>query len=494
MEAGGDAFGRVPHAEVTAMMRRAAGGVQRRAARTPVAPGDQVWSIDMASEVDANADAWLVDVSARPSTSRAPLSARTENGTHGARAPAPRDSAVNKGHERPLRANAMDRLESWLGLRAAPAPGAPAARPPAAHAKTHARASRSSGSIDVLVHPVSPHDTLEGVALRYGADAHIVRRSNRLWPGDPVQMRDHVYVPVDACRLKPANADIHAAQRLPDGSLRRAQGGAGEADSGGTQRAPVSVASVEEDELQFFSRASGAAPRPRVSALHGDPGESGVDDLLRWDREQRNGPARAPKRDPLVPSPPAPPAAYAPDKAREQGEWRPNVWSFGAPRRTPRNGDASPSPAPTAGVQAPEPPLRQRAAASAAPERRPSPAPLIDLAESPDRHDSPLSRLDDLLRGPVTNPGAASNWVRPIHWGETLPVPPGAPPPAQQPTSARHMFQLFSDVVQGKVQVEDAMDAAMHELRAVTMGGDGGRGPERSGGGQRSGGSARRGR
>ena len=60
----------------------------------------------------------------------------------------------------------------------------------------------------VLIHPVAPTDTLSSLALHYGADIQVLRKSNKLWPGDPVQIRKVIYVPVDSCKHRPPNAEI----------------------------------------------------------------------------------------------------------------------------------------------------------------------------------------------------------------------------------------------------------------------------------------------
>lgn len=60
----------------------------------------------------------------------------------------------------------------------------------------------------VLIHPVAPTDTLPSLALHYGADIQVLRKSNKLWPGDPVQIRKVIYIPVDSCKHRPPNAEI----------------------------------------------------------------------------------------------------------------------------------------------------------------------------------------------------------------------------------------------------------------------------------------------
>ena len=57
---------------------------------------------------------------------------------------------------------------------------------------------------DVLVylHLVQPNDTLAGVTIKYNCPAATVRKANRLWPNDSIQIRKLIYLPVDACGVR----------------------------------------------------------------------------------------------------------------------------------------------------------------------------------------------------------------------------------------------------------------------------------------------------
>ncbi|EIW71958.1 hypothetical protein TREMEDRAFT_58102 [Tremella mesenterica DSM 1558] len=54
--------------------------------------------------------------------------------------------------------------------------------------------------VEVLVHRVKPTESLAGIALLYGIDKSTLRKTNKLWPSDPVHLRTHLYVPLEACR------------------------------------------------------------------------------------------------------------------------------------------------------------------------------------------------------------------------------------------------------------------------------------------------------
>ena len=54
----------------------------------------------------------------------------------------------------------------------------------------------------VYLHHVQPTDTLMGVTIKYHCSAAVFRKTNRLWPNDSIQIRQVVYLPVNACGVK----------------------------------------------------------------------------------------------------------------------------------------------------------------------------------------------------------------------------------------------------------------------------------------------------
>lgn len=54
----------------------------------------------------------------------------------------------------------------------------------------------------VYLHPVRRHDTLAGITIKYNISADALRKANRMWPNDSVQMRQTLILPVDACGVK----------------------------------------------------------------------------------------------------------------------------------------------------------------------------------------------------------------------------------------------------------------------------------------------------
>ncbi|ETN47071.1 uncharacterized protein HMPREF1541_01261 [Cyphellophora europaea CBS 101466] len=54
----------------------------------------------------------------------------------------------------------------------------------------------------VYVHKTAREDTLAGVMLRYGCQPDVFRKVNRFWPNDNIQVRNHVFLPVEACSVR----------------------------------------------------------------------------------------------------------------------------------------------------------------------------------------------------------------------------------------------------------------------------------------------------
>ncbi|KAI5854134.1 hypothetical protein BZA05DRAFT_467563 [Tricharina praecox] len=80
----------------------------------------------------------------------------------------------------------------------------------------------------VYVHPVTPSTTLQGVIIAFDTNASSVLRTNQLWPGDPLQSRGELLIPVDACRIK--------GSPLGDGGGGGGGGGEGDADVGDEEK------------------------------------------------------------------------------------------------------------------------------------------------------------------------------------------------------------------------------------------------------------------
>ncbi|RPA87431.1 hypothetical protein BJ508DRAFT_357082 [Ascobolus immersus RN42] len=54
----------------------------------------------------------------------------------------------------------------------------------------------------VYIHRVRPTDTFEGLLITFSISATALRRANRLWPGDSIQARRDLLLPVDECYVR----------------------------------------------------------------------------------------------------------------------------------------------------------------------------------------------------------------------------------------------------------------------------------------------------
>lgn len=59
---------------------------------------------------------------------------------------------------------------------------------------------KAEGHRAVVVHEVSPNDSLAGVALKYGISVTELRRANQLWASDSIHLRQVLYIPLDQAR------------------------------------------------------------------------------------------------------------------------------------------------------------------------------------------------------------------------------------------------------------------------------------------------------
>ena len=71
----------------------------------------------------------------------------------------------------------------------------------------------------VYIHTVQPGDTMAGLSIKYDCPQAVLRKANRLWPNDSIQIRKVAYLPVDSCGIRgrkvpsPDTTDIDIAER-----------------------------------------------------------------------------------------------------------------------------------------------------------------------------------------------------------------------------------------------------------------------------------------
>jgi LysM repeat protein len=293
----------------------------------------------------------------------------------------------------------LDKLEGWFGL--SPGESSTAASARAHPAPTHTSASttvKHRPSISrttklVVVHHITPADTLESLALRYNTDVRTLRRANGLWPGDSVLVRKELYIPVEEGsahaqggiteanegldgKLKLLNSQTnnnHSNGHFPGRSLSVASASSASAASqshssnanGSWQEVrrmpteslshfppPGSTASTigkgKAKDEDAFGYAEGLKPGWDV-----DHGESGVDDLLQLAEKARSrGPsppagveASRPIQRPMTPPPGSSQMSSPSSSIRAFEEpWKPNKYTFGQ-KKSVKNATTSSPPA-----------------------------------------------------------------------------------------------------------------------------------------------------
>ncbi|GMK57105.1 hypothetical protein CspeluHIS016_0309450 [Cutaneotrichosporon spelunceum] len=136
--------------------------------------------------------------------------------------------------------------------------------------------------VDVIVHSVTPSESIAGIALRYGIELPALRRANKLWPSDPL-LRSQLFVPLDNCKAtadswievdnEGASAVLVRRKRRRDSAASGAQSPAsvlnsepstprgepprlpdtpGSPKQGEVERVVLEVARVPASQLRFF--------------------------------------------------------------------------------------------------------------------------------------------------------------------------------------------------------------------------------------------------
>ncbi|KAF2452777.1 hypothetical protein BDY21DRAFT_424935 [Lineolata rhizophorae] len=115
---------------------------------------------------------------------------------------------------------------------------------------TRAAAEGDGGGGDALVyvHHVKRGDTMAGVCIRYGCNQTVLRKANRMWPNDTVQVRRTLVIPVDACTVKGRRVDGPHEHRGPEKKALDDNG-------------DVAMMAQEEEDL-LLAGGAGAEPSP----------------------------------------------------------------------------------------------------------------------------------------------------------------------------------------------------------------------------------------
>ncbi|KAF9360088.1 hypothetical protein BGX26_010525 [Mortierella sp. AD094] len=65
----------------------------------------------------------------------------------------------------------------------------------------HGRTTAETTGKRVIIHQVTPTDTLAGIALYYGIQVPILKKSNKLWTNDSIHTRKYLYIPFEECTV-----------------------------------------------------------------------------------------------------------------------------------------------------------------------------------------------------------------------------------------------------------------------------------------------------
>ncbi|KAF9380835.1 hypothetical protein BGX21_002253 [Mortierella sp. AD011] len=65
----------------------------------------------------------------------------------------------------------------------------------------HGRSATETTGMRVIIHQVTPTDTLAGIALYYGIQVPILKKSNKLWTNDSIHTRKYLYIPFEECTV-----------------------------------------------------------------------------------------------------------------------------------------------------------------------------------------------------------------------------------------------------------------------------------------------------
>lgn len=158
----------------------------------------------------------------------------------------------------------LDRLEGWFGLGTTtdqrPSGGRSAlllSQPSTSKSIPARKISRPSATSSrlVLVHAVTPADSLDSLALRYNTDVRTLRRANSLWPGDSVHVRKEIYIPVDEDAAQGQGVDVLHASEEANGKLNLLNGQAGDRHS-----RSLSVTSASSSGATSVSHAHSSTP------------------------------------------------------------------------------------------------------------------------------------------------------------------------------------------------------------------------------------------
>ncbi|KAL9940910.1 hypothetical protein V8E36_000398 [Tilletia maclaganii] len=348
----------------------------------------------------------------------------------------------------------------------------------------------------VVVHAVKPTDTLSSIALRYGTDVNTMLRANRMWPGDAVQMRAEIFIPLLNCKRTPPDTVIRAKAAIANSA---ALSGSRSPSASGTS---PSVLSSREGP--------GAESLPSATASTATAGGIIIPLAPGFNKPTVHSHSKA------ASSVAGSSSASRQDHSGREGDrdWKPNKWTLGSASSSSATGGSRSSVSASEGTSytASSGGHTESSSRRELPSRTSSASGVTDRGEENERastgwNDAPAPNarvarayqggtrrtghhrlLQDLAAGLPPNTGAAANWQRPIN--DSLPVPqnPALGPPRRdgrrtgsqsgtsRPSNATigpgislrapspGLGKIFSDAFRGRMSVEDAFEAAVQSV------------------------------
>lgn len=121
--------------------------------------------------------------------------------------------------------------------------------------------------VEVIVHEVTPTDSLAGVSLKYGITLADLRRANHLWASDSIHLREVLYIPLErSFKARDLIQDMKV-NTTPLVDLSTLQGSAVAADSSNSPSSPgLGVLRVPTSRMSFFPPPATSGKTPSMSS------------------------------------------------------------------------------------------------------------------------------------------------------------------------------------------------------------------------------------
>lgn len=115
----------------------------------------------------------------------------------------------------------------------------------------------------VYIHHVRPQDTLAGLSIKYNCEQAVLRKANRMWPNDSIQIKKQVVLPVDACGVK--GRPVQGPDALPTEDLllgEYADSSNSKDSAANTQGLPNGWSSPKQKNQDTSTTTSSSDPEP----------------------------------------------------------------------------------------------------------------------------------------------------------------------------------------------------------------------------------------